>query len=329
MNKIITSRLFLACSSATIVLAILVFVGFSLRNNDQAKALNKPKNITTTSSTTTSSTTTTTTLPQALIQPAAANLPLLGNGITLGSGSNSPNVALYEQRLADLKFDPGTIDNIFDSKTNYAVQSLQKLKGLPVTGRIGDSEIQNLNTFQYDQPHVYPGESKRFEVNLDKQVGILYENYQVRLITTVSTGSGQHYSYVSKKTGRQVSSIANTPTGRFTFYRRYKGWEKSDLGRLYNPVYFKGGVAVHGYPSVPAKPASHGCTRIPMYIAEYFPSLVSNGDAVYVYGSKEVPYIADKVGAVVTTQPTTTTTVPTTTTTATTTTTTTIPVPST
>jgi lipoprotein-anchoring transpeptidase ErfK/SrfK len=32
-------------------------------------------------------------------------------------------------------------------------------------------------------------------------------------------------------------------------------------------MYFKGGFAIHGYPSVPAYPASHGCVRIPMWIA--------------------------------------------------------------
>jgi lipoprotein-anchoring transpeptidase ErfK/SrfK len=35
---------------------------------------------------------------------------------------------------------------------------------------------------------------------------------------------------------------------------------------------FKGGFAIHGYPSVPAYRASHGCVRIPMWIA---PSLFS------------------------------------------------------
>ena len=329
MKKIITSRVFLGCFAGAVALGLLVFVGYSIRDTADATPTKKAVETTTTTSTTTS--TTTTTLPPKTPQPPAANLPLLGAGVTLGSGSNNPNVALYEQRLADLKFDPGTIDTVFDGKTNYAVQGLQKLKGLPVDGRIGDEEIVALNTFQYDEPFAYPAEPNRFEVNLDKQVGILYKDQMIRLITTVSTGSQKSYTYVSKKTGRQGSSIANTPTGRFEFYRRYKGWEKSDLGELYNPVYFKGGVAVHGYKSVPATPASHGCVRIPMYIADYFPSLVENGDAVYVYGSKEVPYVADKIGAVVTTKPTTTTTtlVPETTTTVapttTTTTTTTLP----
>lgn len=306
MKKIFTSRIFIACASSALALGAIAFIGVQLRNPADATET-KVNEIETTSTTTSTTTTTTTTLPPKLIQPAAATLPLLGAGVTLGSGSSNANLALYEQRLADLKFDPGTVDATYDTKTIFAVQSLQKLKGLPVTGRLGDAEITALNTFQYDEPHAYPAEANRLEVNLDNQVAILYSDQQVRLITTVSTGSKRKYSYVSKKTGRAMSSVANTPTGKFAFYRRYKGWEKSDLGKLYNPVYFKGGVAVHGYPSVPTTPASHGCVRIPMYVAEYFPSLVSNGDAVYVYATVEVPYVADRAGGVVTTAPTTTT----------------------
>jgi len=70
----------------------------------------------------------------------------------------------------------------------------------------------------------------------------------------------------------------------FTFTRFVSGWDKSPLGQLYQPFYFNGGIAVHGYPTVPTSPASHGCTRIPMHIAEYFHTLVKVGDPVYVFG---------------------------------------------
>jgi lipoprotein-anchoring transpeptidase ErfK/SrfK len=50
-------------------------------------------------------------------------------------------------------------------------------------------------------------------------------------------------------------------------------------------VYFNGGIAVHGAASVPDHPASHGCVRIPMSIAEYFPTLVNTGDPIEVFRS--------------------------------------------
>ena len=34
------------------------------------------------------------------------------------------------------------------------------------------------------------------------------------------------------------------------------------LGLLYRPKYFYGGVAIHGFTSVPSQPASHGCVRL-------------------------------------------------------------------
>jgi lipoprotein-anchoring transpeptidase ErfK/SrfK len=36
---------------------------------------------------------------------------------------------------------------------------------------------------------------------------------------------------------------------------------------MYYPSYFSGGYAIHGSPSVPAGPVSHGCVRIPMSAA--------------------------------------------------------------
>ena len=54
---------------------------------------------------------------------------------------------------------------------------------------------------------------------------------------------------------------------------------------MWNPYYFNGGIAVHGLASVPAYPASHGCARIPMDIANYFPTLVTKGESVYVVGT--------------------------------------------
>src|SRR5205807_5474771 len=65
------------------------------------------------------------------------------------------------------------------------------------------------------------------------------------------------------------------------------GWEKSPLGWLYNSQYFNGGIAIHGSSSVPGYAASHGCVRIPMSAAEWFPDRVSLGTPVYVVSADE------------------------------------------
>ncbi len=245
------------------------------------------KRVSTTSSTSTTTVapTTTTTRPP-LTQPPTADLPPFSG--TLGPGSNAGVVQAYQQRLADLHFDPGTVDGRYGSDTSYAVQTLQKLMGLARTGRIGSNEALGLIGFQFPAPLQADGEPNRTEIDVAKQVLTLYENYQVRLITTTSTGSGQRYCYNSPRVNptRHICEIATTPSGRFTYTRWVKGWDKSPLGQLYQPYYFNGGIAVHGYDSVPTSPASHGCARIPMRIAEYYPWLVKVGDPVYVFGGE-------------------------------------------
>ena len=53
-----------------------------------------------------------------------------------------------------------------------------------------------------------------------------------------------------------------TPVGQFAVYRKVDGFDPSPLGTLYLPSYFTGGYAIHGNPSVPPYPASHGCARV-------------------------------------------------------------------
>ncbi|MGH1492402.1 MAG: L,D-transpeptidase family protein [Acidimicrobiales bacterium] len=41
-------------------------------------------------------------------------------------------------------------------------------------------------------------------------------------------------------------------------------------------------MAFHGASSVPLYPASHGCIRLPMHVAEYLPGELPNGTPVHV-----------------------------------------------
>jgi hypothetical protein len=188
----------------------------------------------------------------------------------------------------DLKFDPGPVDGVFDQATVYAVQALQKLGGSPPTGRITGGDVFALNFFQYPAPQASEPEPNRTEIDIVKQVLTLYENHQVRLISTTSTGSGENYCYTPRGGGGRVCEDAVTPAGRYEFYEFRSGWDPSPLGRLYNPFYFNRGIAVHGLEEVPPYPASHGCARIPMHIAEYFHTLVNLGDAVHVFGEQSM-----------------------------------------
>jgi lipoprotein-anchoring transpeptidase ErfK/SrfK len=48
-------------------------------------------------------------------------------------------------------------------------------------------------------------------------------------------------------------------------------------------MYFTGGYAIHGNPSVPPYPASHGCVRVPMWVAPLLYATTPYGQTVYVY----------------------------------------------
>jgi hypothetical protein len=269
------------------IVAIVAVVGALARQDDTtpvAKDVSDARDVVGRLSSTSSSSTTTSTLPK-LQQPEPTLLPALPDG-SLGPGASGDIVRAYQQRLVDVHFDPGAVDGRYGGEMSYAVQALQKLMGVPRNGRIGPAEAATLATFQYPQPLQANGEPNRTEIDIAKQVITLYENYQVRLITTTSSGSGERYCYNTPRVNptRRICEDANTPSGRFTYTEYRDGWDKSPLGQLYNPFYFNGGIAVHGYESVPASPASHGCTRIPMHIAEYFHTLVKVGDPVYVFG---------------------------------------------
>ena len=51
-------------------------------------------------------------------------------------------------------------------------------------------------------------------------------------------------------------------------------------------------MAIHGYETVPTKPASHGCIRIPMYAARELSKLLPLGTIVLVYD--KVSFVSGK-----------------------------------
>jgi hypothetical protein len=251
-------------------------------DGDFATALRRATTTTAAPTTTTLPKPTTTTLPKPK-EPALLPLPALPGG-SLGEGASGPEVQVYELRLKQLHFDPGEIDGVFDQELEYAVVAVQKLFGGERTGRIDEGVRFALSTFRWPKSPVQKPEPDRTEIDLDRQVLTVYRNNRVALITTTSTGNGEHFCG-----GDDGCQYAVTPTGKYAFDWHHDGWRDGSLGELYNPYYFNGGIAVHGYTSVPNEPASHGCARIPMHVAEYFPDLVFKHMPVYVLGTAAPP----------------------------------------
>lgn len=210
--------------------------------------------------------------PAEPLQPLPA-LPEDG----LERGSEGPAVEALEQRLQRLRFDPGPVDEFFDGATEHAVMAFEKLNGMAKTGRVDPLVWTALESDEEPDPLMPEGGARRIEIDLERQLLFAYDGNEVVLISHISSGSQIPYC----ENGSCGDAV--TPVGAHRFMWRVNGWRTARLGRLYNPVYFTAyGIAVHGSGSVPTYPASHGCVRIPMHIAEYFPSLVEQGDPVYV-----------------------------------------------
>jgi lipoprotein-anchoring transpeptidase ErfK/SrfK len=112
---------------------------------------------------------------------------------------------------------------------------------------------------------------------VDRQVLMLINDEGAVRVLPVSTGNDKQFM------DQGQMSVAYTPRGRFVVYDKTYGWENGDLGSVYYANYISGGVAIHGYLTVPTTPASHGCIRIPMFAAREVSRLLPVGTIVLVY----------------------------------------------
>lgn len=202
---------------------------------------------------------------------------------TLKQGLRGPDVLALEERLHLLRFDAGRVDGRFDAQTAQAVVAAQKLHGLKRSGVVGPETAGVVATMTIPGGLIPSAPLPRVEVDLGRQVMFVFDDYGLNRVLNISSGSEKAYCTTSPKSKQRVCGEAKTPRGNFRIQRRIAGWRESDLGKLYNPLYFDGGFAIHGSLSVPAYPASHGCIRISMTSAEWFPSVVANGTPVYLF----------------------------------------------
>jgi Putative peptidoglycan binding domain/L,D-transpeptidase catalytic domain len=198
----------------------------------------------------------------------------------LRRGATGPRVLAVQQRLADLGYWLGTPDGHYGDVTAQAVTALQKAAGLQRDGVLGPRTRAALERGVRPSARSTGG-GRVVEVDLERQLLLVVEGGEVRRILNASTGSGAYYS----APGSTVVKHAVTPRGHYAVFRGVDAWDTSPLGHLYRPRYFNGGIAVHGYPSVPAVPASHGCVRVSLPAMDMIWSegLMPRREAVWVY----------------------------------------------
>lgn len=193
---------------------------------------------------------------------------------------SAEEISEARKRLAELGYWLKESEPAEDASLRHALIAFQKIEGRPRTGKLAKEELEALRVAKPPKPRETG--YAHIEVDLCRQVLFLVgaEDASLRILP-VSTGSGKCFT----EGGR--TRLAITPTGRFKIQWKLKGWRKSPLGLLYYPNYFYDGVAIHGNPSVPPQPASHGCVRIPMFAAQEFSDLAPVGMLVLVYSSSE------------------------------------------
>jgi hypothetical protein len=178
----------------------------------------------------------------------------------LSAGSSGPSVYELDRRLSELHYALGQIDGYFGRDDVDAVIAFQKLHGLPRTGAVDTRFWAELQRARDPRPR-YPGD--HVEISKRRQVLFLVRDGKVALIVPVSTGA-----------------TGNTPLGHWRVYSRVAGFNAL---AMYYSSFFVGAFAIHGYHSVPPYPASHGCVRIPLWVAHRVYSLIDYGTAIYIY----------------------------------------------
>lgn len=172
----------------------------------------------------------------------------------LRRGDKGPDVLRLQQRLSDLGYWLGEPNGSFGPLTQQAVWAFQKSAGLSRDGAVGPKTQAALEKGIRPSTRL---SGNGIDINLSRQILMVVRDGQVKYILNTSTGGG--YEYEARDGGK---AIATTPKGTFKVYYTVDGLDHGRLGDMWRPRYFHGGYAVHGSPSIPPYPASHGCARV-------------------------------------------------------------------
>jgi peptidoglycan hydrolase-like protein with peptidoglycan-binding domain len=200
--------------------------------------------------------------------PQLGTLKARGVGVSVVSpsarpGSRGPIVRLLQSQLAKLGYVVGR-PGLYDARTARAVLAFRKLTGMRRTSIASGDVFRRLAAGRGGFHVRFPSHGKHVEADLSRQVIAFIRNGRAERIYPVSSGK------------------PSTPTirGHFRVYLKAPG---TNAKGMYMSSYFIRGYAIHGYPSVPVFPASHGCLRVPNSEAVSIFNWLSRGDIVDVY----------------------------------------------
>jgi hypothetical protein len=184
---------------------------------------------------------------------------------SIGQGSRGPVVRLFQAGLERLGFAVSR-SGIFDGATARAVMAYRKTNRMARNFDASADVVRAVLAGKGAYKVRHPDAGHHVEADLSRQVMALIDKGKVVRTYHVSSGA------------------PGTPTvvGRFKVYMKTPG---TNAKGMVHSSYFIRGYAIHGYVSVPAFNASHGCLRVPIPNALSIFNWVRYGDPVIVYRS--------------------------------------------
>jgi hypothetical protein len=196
-----------------------------------------------------------------------ASIRLRSTARTVSVGSTGRDVRALARELAMLRIRVPGLSSSFGYELYDSVIAFQKAYGLTRTGVVDSQTWRALARVEPLEPR-YRGPAAHIEVDKTRQILLDVRGGRVVAVLPVSSGA-----------------TGNTPEGKHQI--RWKAPATTTwLGPaiLYRTLTFYGNsFAIHGFPSVPPYPASHGCVRIPIWTADWLYNRSPVGETVYVY----------------------------------------------
>jgi len=181
-----------------------------------------------------------------------------------GEGASGTHVLLLQRRMRRMGFAV-PVSGSYGGATSRAVMAFRKTNNMSRTGYASPAVYAKLFRNRGAFKAKYPRAGRHVEFDWSRQVLALMGR-NGRPANVYHTSSGK----------------PSTPTvfGKFRFYRKQPG---TNAKGMVHSNYFIGGYAIHGFASVPAYPASHGCLRVPEPDAAAINAQISLGETIFAY----------------------------------------------
>lgn len=208
-----------------------------------------------------------TAMPSGGLGGATTTKVIRAEGRIVSPGSQGPDIRFLRARLADLQIYVPGVSSTYSWQLYDSVIAFQKAYNFSRTGTFDAPQWRKLQSAHVVHAR-YTGSGHHIEVDQGRQIGMYVVNGVVTRVWPVSTGAG-----------------GGTPDGTFAVYRKSTyDWDYQFKLWLPYASYIHNGIALHGFDSVPTYPASHGCIRIPQWIAPKVYTIDPIGEIVRIYG---------------------------------------------